>query len=359
MVAGPRKDVYDPTKSGCYHCFTHTMNDVWFTDEEQRQLMMRVELLAGIFSIDVANFAIMSNHYHLLLRSRPELIKDWSDAEVIRRYSRLNSKRLVLKDELDSEAIEALLSEKQKLELYRVRLGDISWFMRMLNESVACEFNVRHNRKNPVWSSRFKMQALLEDKAILACAVYIDLNHIRAGITKTINESRCNSIYLRIHDIVKYLRHLRSLDGNAQAELDEEASTFCEGDIANLSNQSPRERPLSGWLLPVHQAGDGSTASNRRASDTGLLNMTEGEYISLVEASAQIPHPDKPCYQDPKLPPLAERLGFTAEAWNEVLAGKLSQIGRVLGPVAAVRRFSQTRGKDLTGRIRQIERIFG
>ena len=41
----------------------------------------RMEALASVFGLDVLSYAIMSNHIHVILRNRPDVVAQWSDQE--------------------------------------------------------------------------------------------------------------------------------------------------------------------------------------------------------------------------------------------------------------------------------------
>ena len=47
---------------------------------------MTVVHQAKHFGIDLLCQAIMSNHIHLVLRSRPDVVKEWDNTEVARRW---------------------------------------------------------------------------------------------------------------------------------------------------------------------------------------------------------------------------------------------------------------------------------
>ena len=49
----------------------------------------RLEELAQIFSVAVAGFAILDNHWHLLVRLDPEVARGWSDEDIVRRREHL------------------------------------------------------------------------------------------------------------------------------------------------------------------------------------------------------------------------------------------------------------------------------
>ncbi len=58
-------------------------------DHRRAWIVDRVKQLAGVFAIDVAAYAVMSNHYHLVLRVDAERAQGWSNEEVLRRWTQL------------------------------------------------------------------------------------------------------------------------------------------------------------------------------------------------------------------------------------------------------------------------------
>jgi len=61
-------------------------------------------LLAGIYAIDIAAYAVMSNHYHVVLHVDREQALAWSDADVIERWHRLFKGNCVEDFQLRSDA---------------------------------------------------------------------------------------------------------------------------------------------------------------------------------------------------------------------------------------------------------------
>ncbi|UHQ54149.1 hypothetical protein [Microbulbifer sp. YPW16] len=83
-------------------------------------------------------------------------------------------------------------------EVWRARLQDISWFIRMLNDSIGREANREDRCTGRFWDGRFKSQALLDEPALAACMAYVDLNPIPAKMAETPENSDHSSIHRNI-----------------------------------------------------------------------------------------------------------------------------------------------------------------
>ena len=79
--------------------------------------------------VDVLGYAIMSNHFHVVLRNRPDLIAAWTDEEIARRWWQLcpgcRNKDKTAADLTDLE-LKAVTGDKEKLAEYRTRLSSVS-----------------------------------------------------------------------------------------------------------------------------------------------------------------------------------------------------------------------------------------
>lgn len=171
--------------------------------EHRRQWMVdRIRFLTSVFAIDVAAYAVMSNHYHLVVYVDEDEAKIWSDEEVCQRWQRLyHSHPLVERLQKRQCSCQAEIDKAQEIiNKWRMRLADLSWLMRNLNEYVARKANQEDNCKGRFWEGRFKSQALLDEKAVLACMAYVDLNPVRAKMAHSVQSAQYTSIFERIHD---------------------------------------------------------------------------------------------------------------------------------------------------------------
>ena len=154
--------------------------------------------------MDLLCQAILSNHFHLVLRSRPDVVAEWDDTEVARRWLMLCPLR---RDENrqplePSEAeLNSIRKNKDKLQQVRSRLSDISWWMRLLSQKIAQRANRDDQEVGKFWQVRYRAVRLLDETALVACAAYVDLNPIRAAMAETVEGSDYTSAQKRCHDM--------------------------------------------------------------------------------------------------------------------------------------------------------------
>src|SRR3989339_538163 len=206
-----RSDVVVEGVEAGYHCISRCVRRAFLCgtdaytrknfDHRKEWIIRRIRELSAGYAVEVAGYAIMSNHLHLVLRTRPDLVESWSDKEVAARWLRLFSRSGPTPDKDSPSAdgeIKVLTGNAERMAELRSRLCSVSWFMRSLNEHVARLANREDGCKGRFWEGRFKCQILLDEAAVLACLAYVDLNPIRAGLADRPEESDFTSAKERI-----------------------------------------------------------------------------------------------------------------------------------------------------------------
>ena len=146
----PRSELIDRENGGFYHLFNRCVRQAWLCGEDPNTgenfdhrrgwIERRLLALTDVFAIDVYAYAVMSNHYHIVVNYCPARAHDWSDEEVARRWLTVFGRRPA--DPQARAAQEAaLLADPARLGELRRRLGDLSWYMRALNENIARRAN--------------------------------------------------------------------------------------------------------------------------------------------------------------------------------------------------------------------------
>ncbi|MGA2262181.1 MAG: hypothetical protein ABSH28_12165, partial [Acidobacteriota bacterium] len=277
-------------QEGVYHCFSRCVRRAFLygfdtltlRDFSHRKawVVERLRYLAAIFAIEVCAYAVMENHCHTILRTRPDIVAMWSDRDVAIRWLTLFPRHRDMRGvpmPPREEEIRALADRPERIAQLRQRLCSLSWFMGRLNEFTARAANKEDKVKGRFWEARFKCQALLDEAAIASCMVYVDLNPIRAGVAGTPEESDFTSIQERIRAWQKETMTTASAPTEAAAQ---DMQFFSVGwrptapkNAAEISDPIPDRvsvlaHPLDGWLCPIQ------SESGRR----GILHMTAAEY---------------------------------------------------------------------------------
>ncbi len=198
-----------------YHCVSRCVRRTFLCgyDEQSNKsyehrrgwIEDRIKQLSAIYCIDICAYAVMSNHYHLVLHVNMDQAQSLSDIEVIERWTSLHVAPVLIQRlrnmELKTEA--ELNAAHEIIEQWRERLFSLSWFMRELNFEIAMKANQEDECKGHFWESRYKSQALLDEKALLAAMAYVDLNPIRSGAAQTPETSEHTSIKARLEALKK------------------------------------------------------------------------------------------------------------------------------------------------------------
>jgi REP element-mobilizing transposase RayT len=323
MPRKPRYQTADPSEVQCYHLIQRCVRRAFLCGEdrfsgqsyEHRRgwIRDRLEFLASVFGIDCLTYTVLSNHLHLVLRSRPDVVAQWSDQEVARRWLRLFPHRRNqdgTPEEPTKPEIDMIVNQVEALAERRRRLSDISWWMRCAAENIARRANREDECTGRFWEGRFKLQVLLDEASLLACAAYVDLNPVRAAIAETPETSDYTGAKDRIDDLAE------RQDRSRPSTHDWERS---------------RRRRKSGWMSPIEvdekndAIGPCVDSSGRRASTKGFLAVSMARYLELLDWTGRQLHRDKVGKIPDHLAPILSRIGLDTHGWCDIV----KKFGRV------------------------------
>ena len=358
MARQNRRDIFDANEVTVLHCCQRAVRRAWLCgidpltglSFEHRKVWIqnRLQELARIFGVDCLSFSVMSNHLHVILRNRPDVVKTWSDDEVARRWWLLFPKR---RNE-DGTAAEPKDFEMKayaaKAKVYRVRLADISWWMRALAEPIARAANLEDDCRGRFWQGRFSSQKLTDEMAILACSAYVDLNPVRSGVAATPESSQYTSAYERIESDREEQAAAKPTSQSGKKRMNRAARRRAE----RVERKEERRR-RDAWLSPItidERASSYTRAmpsqNGCRASDKGFLAMTLQSYLQLLDWTGRQLRRDGKRGRIPiELEPILQRIGMSSELWCEVVSrfGKIFQ--RAAGRPSSLAEAATARGQ--------------
>ncbi|MCS5712262.1 transposase [Candidatus Berkiella aquae] len=282
-----RSHQIDLSATPYYHCMTRCVRRAYLCGHNKETgkdysyrkdwIVSRIKYLADIFAIHICAYAVMSNHYHLVLFVNDTLASQWSEEEVQSRWGQIFPQ--------DAKSLSSYSKKEAayKVSLWRHRLMDISWFMRCLNEKIARASNKEDETKGRFWEGRFKSQALLDEGAVLSAMAYVDLNPIRAKTAEALETSDFTSIQERLQMLAKQLKQKNAINKTQQPK-----------HLMPLKTPHQHQMPKIGFALKDYLDLVDSTGRVIREGKRGVipqkvlpilsrLNLNPKEWVNMVE----------------------------------------------------------------------------
>src|SRR5690606_38534226 len=274
-----------------------------------------------IFTIEICAYAVLSNHYHLVVYVDQARSQALSREQVVERWTQLFRAPPVVERWSNGKATQA---EREMAECiidkWRKRLCDLSWFMKCLNEHLARRANEEDNCDGRFWQGRFRSQALLDEAGILTAMAYVDLNPVRAGIASTPEDSEFTSIYERI-------RRLKGVASGGEAE----------ASASSVALQSFSDEGSSAARIPY----------------------SFKEYLQLVDWTGRAIRNDKRGHIDAALPPIVARLNIDPSAWAAAMQPRGNVFGRAMGRLNHLQLHAKALGQSWVRGLRKAEILYG
>jgi putative transposase len=205
--------IVTPGRDSVFHIASRLAGDLplWGPDE-RRMFRHQLGLVADYCGVQIFNYTILDNHFHLLVKvPRREAARDIPQEEMLRRIALLHEPlRLApsLAAALSEEALRApgtavghfsalqlhrgvsVASENEsafawaerELERHRGLMCDLPFFIRLLKQRFSKWYNATHDRFGTLWADRFRSLLVEESaEAVQAVSAYIDFNAVRRG----------------------------------------------------------------------------------------------------------------------------------------------------------------------------------
>ena len=318
-----RKEQISISDTPYYHCIARCVRRAFLCGEDhftgksyehrKQWIIDKLQELTGIFAIDISAYSVMSNHYHIVLRINAELAENWTTVEIVERWTMLFTGSTLVSRYMAGQCSSKAEEEKAEeiISVWKERLMDISWFMRCLNAGIARKANKEDNCKGRFWEGRFKSQALLDEQALLACMVYVDLNPIRAGIAETLEDSEYTSIQQRIADYI---------DNSSVADV-----------IETKNEQDNEPLKLCSFI-----------ADN--PNEIGIPYHVQ-DYFELTDWTGRAILEDKAGFIPSRIPGILNKLGIETETWIEIIDSFGSRFHSHVGPAENMQKICERIGK--------------
>ena len=160
-------------------------------DVEKDYLLDTIKRFGKLYFVDILGFALMGNHFHLLVRMHPEF--KYKNEEIQKRINQFYNNHKTI--------------HQTEVSKYREKLGYLSEFMKDIKQCFTRKYNKENKRRGFFWGQRFKSVIVENGETLINCLAYIDLNPVRANIVEKPEDYRWNTLgyLLQIKNKDKFL----------------------------------------------------------------------------------------------------------------------------------------------------------
>ena len=303
MPGYARRDIVREGEIGIYHTWSRCVQRAFLCgrdpvtgidfDYRRDWIKSLLQYQASVFAVDVGNYSILSNHQHLIARTRPDLAAQWSDEEVAWRWNLAWPSWIGgqwVREPTDEE-IREILIKPERIPQLRANLASLSWFMARWKEPIARLANGEMDRKGHFYEQRFGSREIMDDAANLCCNIYVDLNQIKAGMARSLMESNCSAVQDRLQAWRKEEAqasvetfHTNSSDGSFSLETGDVERLLADCFLAPIGDQSP---PLLAEVLSRRGLPDSVAAAT--APESAVQSPTAPTESTNTEIAESLP----------------------------------------------------------------------
>ena len=191
-----RRRVKIKDRTAYYHIFSRVVDRDFKFGPAEKDEFRRILWDAVFFSdVKLLTFAIMSNHFHVLIKVVPRA-GEIPEKTVLARIRRLYGEAYGANVEREWEELKKNGETRElqsRIASYTYRMNDMSEFGKTLKQRFTMRYNSMHKRTGTLWEGRFRSVIVEGDRCgevLSAMAAYIDLNAVRAGIVERAEEYR-------------------------------------------------------------------------------------------------------------------------------------------------------------------------
>jgi hypothetical protein len=176
--------------------------------------------------------------------------------------------------------------------------------MKSLKEPLSRLINKADGKSGTLWAARYKSIAVLDESALLATCIYIDLNPLAAGVVKYPEDAMFTSLYLRVGA------------GRKPTPCRDLQATGCSAALA-VGRAHDSEAGL--WLCPIEDR------RSQGASRVGLCEgFSLGNYLLLLDETSRMFRPGK-AQLSADAAGILDRLAISAEQWQRTVVQLFSR----------------------------------